>query len=346
MRPTTSAFLTMGLYARLLTSCRALHSSAPIAPAALSTRLQRLVDFIPPSASGAVADIGCDHGLVSSALLWQRPSLSHVFACDRSAKALASAKEQLQLRPTLPSGPTLHFLLGDGLEPLLHNSPTPVLVPSSSRTSAASSSTSTGTSTSTSTSSTSLTLILSGMGVSTLIDILHGPSLALLEASGWRVDRLVLQPWPPYLLPMSRACVHVLQDLAMGFDYEGQSIDAERGGNYITTSFTRSSGASLPLCRLTPVDLFARCPLYLKYGRGSDAAGASTVESGLRDVGIGVEATCVQSTEQALWASYLETQCGDLRLRCELAAGTNNAEAARFYSLLMQTPSKSNTLKL
>lgn len=325
----------MVLYVRVLTTCRALHSSAPIAPAALSTRLQRLVDFIPTSASGAVADIGCDHGLVSSALLWQRPSLSHVFACDRSAKALASAKEQLQKSP-LPSGPTLHFLLGDGLEPLLHSSSATVLVPSSS-------------STSTSTSSASLTLILSGMGVSTLIDILHGPSLALLEARGWRVDRLVLQPWPPYLLPLSRACVHVLQDLAMGFDYEGQSINAERGESYITTSFTRSSGASpasLFTCRLTPVDIFARCPLYLKYGRGSDAAAASTVESGIVKQNPTLESVSelVVSTEQALWASYLETQCGDLRLRCELAAGANNAEAARFYSFLLQTPSKSNTI--
>ena len=151
-----------------------------------------------PADCPSVADIGCDHALVARTLCKERPLTERVFAVDRSEAALTAALDERA--PLGHRQPT--FVLGDGLSPLLKEG-------------------------------TVNTLICAGMGCQTTIQILDAEAMSTLS-----VQRLVLQPWPSYLLPHSTLFMHVHN---LGFDFDTQFIDFENSVHYITTSFTRTA---------------------------------------------------------------------------------------------------------
>ena len=91
-----------------------------------------------------------------------------------------------------------------------------------------------------------------GMGSSTTAQILRDGDL--LQQLG--VQRLVLQPWPSYLLPLS-SLLHTAQQLGFA-RFEQQYLDSENGIYYITTSLVRDDQAKVS----NEVDFFMRGPLF------------------------------------------------------------------------------------
>jgi tRNA (adenine22-N1)-methyltransferase len=115
-------------------------------------RLQALVAMIPYGSR--VADIGCDHCLLSRLLL-ESGHAAHCIATEVSPAAMAALKDRIQDRP-LPAN--LELRIGDGLDPLLPADRLDLLV-------------------------------LAGIGAATQIRILDSPRL---ESLG--IQRIVLQP--------------------------------------------------------------------------------------------------------------------------------------------------------
>jgi tRNA (adenine22-N1)-methyltransferase len=218
----------------------------------LSSRLQRLLSLVPADCP-SVADIGCDHALVARTLCRERLT-ERVFAVDRSEAALTAALDEC-------AGPLGHgrqptFVLGDGLSPLLKEG-------------------------------TVNTLICAGMGCQSTIQILDAEAMSTLS-----VQRLVLQPWPSYLLPHSTLFKHVLR---LGFDFDTQFIDFENSVHYITTSFTRTASQDVSNS-VSEIDVFRRTPLFKRYQ--TDWAKGGPCER-----------------EIQLWKQYLTLQLEDLKMR-------------------------------
>jgi len=105
------------------------------------------------------------------------------------------------------------------------------------------------------------TVVCAGMGSSTTAQILREGDL--LQQLG--VQRLVLQPWPSYLLPLS-SLLHTAHQL--GFTrYEQQFLDSENGIQYITTSLVKDGGNQQIS---SEVDFFMRGPLFSSPRRHTD----------------------------------------------------------------------------
>jgi len=266
-----------------LRGCRGL-AAAAVTPAPhkqhLSYRLRRLVELVPDNDNDvvpALADIGCDHGLVARAICAERPGIGHVFAVDKSDAALKAAQADLALSSSSFSSIAAatrqpQFVLGDGLQPLqglgldyqVH------------------------------------TVICAGMGCSSVISILNPVSLKALG-----VQRLVLQPWPSYLLPLSSLFDHVTR---AGFTFERQHVDFENGVHYVTTSFVarldlgeQEGGGSG-----SEVATFMKSPLYLRYAA---AAASSAVQ------------------EKQVWSDYLSTQLADLEVRLRQSSAPSRSRS-------------------
>lgn len=314
------------------------HTSTPALPL-LSHRLQRIASFIPTTgSSGILADIGCDHALLAASLaLSPAHKFDYIYACDRSEAALRHARQQLghlassASNPDPNANPRLRFLLGDGLEPLVHTltlaNPSPTPTPN----------------TDPNPNPTHVTLVLSGMGVSALVDILAPEKVEQLERGGFSVQRIVIQPWPPYLLPLSRACHFVANlgrgqgragvqegnncdgDAEGGFAFEHQAIDVVQGESYVTTSFVRR-GAGGDLGGLDEVEVFRRSPLFLRYGVGGSTHTPSTAHP--------------TPSERCAWHAYVAEQRGDLGLRLAGGGGRRGGVdvVARLLKLLSPNP--------
>lgn len=193
-----------------------------------------------PESSVTVADIGCDHGLLARALARTRFP-RNVFAVDRSEAALAAAKLAVGGVSSLPE-----FLLGDGLRPL---------VPCAASVE---------------------TVVCAGMGSSTTAQILRDGDL--LQQLG--VQRLVLQPWPSYLLPLS-SLLHTAQQLGFA-RFEQQYLDSENGIHYITTSLVRDGQAQVS----SEVDFFMRGPLFSSPSLAADPDLFAYLREQQRDLGL------------------------------------------------------------
>lgn len=235
--------------------------SSSVQPAGLlSSRLQRLLSLVPPDCP-SVADIGCDHALVARALCKERPLTERVFAVDRSEAALSAALDESAGPLALSRQPT--FVLGDGLSPLLCEG-------------------------------TVHTVICAGMGCQSTIHILNAGAMSLLS-----VQRLVLQPWPSYLLPHSALFKHAQR---LGFDFDAQFIDFENSVHYITTSFTRTASLDHSNNSVSEIDVFRRSPLFKRYMCGDLSNTDCTKDESWEG-------------EIDLWKQYLTMQLADLSVR-------------------------------
>ena len=85
----------------------------------LGARFNRLLSLVPPQTL-RIADIGCDHGLLSGRLA-HTPEIGSIFATDISPQAAAGAKS---LFASLDAGERakVSLLIGDGLSPLVRDS--------------------------------------------------------------------------------------------------------------------------------------------------------------------------------------------------------------------------------
>jgi hypothetical protein len=214
----------------------------------LGPRLNRILSSLEhlDSSRQVVADIGCDHGLLSSAIA-SLSGTERVFASDVSVDAAKGALAHFESLPQdLKSKCTL--LVGDGISPLLDSEEVKKVD----------------------------TIILSGMGVRSVFEILSmassipGPdddSLKenlhpnpqngknrrrkvdywrdmgsinndLLESLG--VTAVITQPWPPNFLPLQNFYSCMLRDGV--WEFGSQGIDFVNGYHQITSSFRRSDG--------------------------------------------------------------------------------------------------------
>lgn len=165
----------------------------------LSPRFQRILSLLPwkpISSAYKVADIGCDHGLLSVKMSTLH-HIAHIYAADVSEKAASGARATLLSIPD-ENRQKIDLLVGDGLQPLLDKGVCDVD-----------------------------TLILSGMGVRSLFEILCTSSSTINNGDGnsgergfsdyWQthdyeidtstldhlgVQRIIIQPWPPNFLPL------------------------------------------------------------------------------------------------------------------------------------------------
>lgn len=217
----------------------------------LGPRFNRILSMLPKagptSRSINVADIGCDHALLSAHIA----SMHHVncvYACDISEKAIYSAKQNLQSYPSHIKK-KVHLLVGDGLHPLLSHSSSKIIQEEQID-----------------------VLILSGMGVRSFFDILcdsstdpsqkidywnpmQGVDTKVLDSLG--VNRIICQPWPPNFLPLQAFIGTVLssktssrrgsnnnEGSGSGWRLECQAVDKVAGCHYITSSFVRTPNDS------------------------------------------------------------------------------------------------------
>lgn len=180
----------------------------------LPPRLDIIADFVPKGS--VVADIGCDHGLLSLALA---EKCDHIYAVDSSQKSLEKAKKLMKQQNMATKVTMLH---GWGLEPLLNQRPCD-------------------------------TIVLSGMGLLTISQILTGTKrklsrrsndymvidteshvdISLLESFG--IQRIILQPWPPHIISYLEL-IHSFQK--NNWNIENQDILQVDKEHYLTTSMS------------------------------------------------------------------------------------------------------------
>ena len=213
-----------------------------------------------------IADIGCDHGLLSLALCESIPN-SHIYAIDQSPGSRHKVKTLVETSAVDAHNvrSRLTVLTGDGLEPLIQQGYRADV------------------------------LVLAGMGVRSMINILsrstataaaeeedmHRIDLSALDALG--VSDIILQPWPEHYLAQH----HIYKLLLEGFRFCDQNVDmtTRRGSKrdvfYITTRFTRRPrlglgdggegvdmhGAGSGL-EVDDESALRQSPLYLKLSRG------------------------------------------------------------------------------
>ena len=170
----------------------------------LGPRLNRILSIvkgIKPSPK-VVADVGCDHGLLSGRMAhWD--SIEHIIRSDIS---IAAAKGALSHYESLekPNRDKLELLIGDGLAPLVEKKVQQIVI----------------------------LLFLSGMGTRSIFNILslptnvearadslmsrddywadsEGVNTPLLDSLG--VTNIIVQPWPPNFLPLQSLFSCMLQ---------------------------------------------------------------------------------------------------------------------------------------
>lgn len=259
-------------------------ATAPLASGALSAdyqlpaRLRTVFDLVAPGMS-TVADVGADHGILSAALAVKVPQ---VYATDLSP---AAASRAAQLFSKLGLEQRVSLEVGFGLRPLLRRG---LAVDS---------------------------LVLSGMGAQAALQILSDDPLARFDdtdASGrWRdldyprfslaaldelnVRQLILQPWPPHILPLHYLCKLLVIN---GWKYQAQRITASQGrrrGNeyhHLVTSFIRSSSANTGM--VSDDIIFNGLPLNQLFSRDS-----------------------LRAEESICWKGYLIKQSESLRKRIQ-----------------------------
>ena len=264
-----------------------LAATAPLAGRALSSsyqlpaRLRTVFDLVLPE-TATCADVGADHGILAAALTTRVPQ---VYATDLSPAAAARAN---QLFVKLGIERKLTLEVGFGLRPLLNRG---LRVDS---------------------------VVLSGMGAQAALQILSDdPSARFDDADdrgGWQdvdyrrfnlqaldtlgVRQLLLQPWPPNILP-----VHYLTKLLLlnGWRFHTQRITASEGrknGNeyhHLVASFVR--GPAIDAALIEDGWVFKHSPLHLAYAMGD---------------------LCAE--ERECWAAYLEKQSASLEKRMHAAA--------------------------
>ena len=86
----------------------------------LTDRLRAILDFVEPA--DTAADIGCDHGMISAALIEEKKA-RHVFACDispmslKKAGLLAEERGYTQIETRLSDG--LAALKGEAIDTVI-----------------------------------------------------------------------------------------------------------------------------------------------------------------------------------------------------------------------------------
>ena len=242
-----------------------LYATAALAATAYSLRelpgrLGRLLHYAKEASSEeqavTVADIGCDHGLLSLALC-ESIKHSHIYATDQSAgsKEKVNALVAASAVDCIEARRRITVLTGDGLEPLLqHGCKADVLV-------------------------------LAGMGVRSIVNILSRNTATDVGIGEGVVDfssldtlgvrEIIVQPWPEHYLLQ-----HHLYKLMLshGYCYSDQSVDTTSRGQkksfyYITTRFTKRVGSACSNSAMggaAPDDLSTQrqSPLYTKLVRG------------------------------------------------------------------------------
>ena len=213
----------------------------------LGPRLNRILSSVEQLkyAGHIVADIGCDHGFLASAVA-ALGKTEMVYASDVSVDAAKGALAHFESLPLeLRSKCTL--LVGDGINPLLDSDEVKTVD----------------------------TIILSGMGVRSVFEILSMTSSTigraeqdgvrihpnpqngknrrrkvdywkdmgkinnnLLESLG--VTAIITQPWPPNFLPLQSFYSCMLRDGV--WEFGDQGIDFVNGYHQITATFCRSDG--------------------------------------------------------------------------------------------------------
>ena len=153
-----------------------------------------------------IGDVGCGGGALLPYLLCSFPNQT-LFAIDRSKVTIENS---LIFRDS--STKLIKKIIGDGLSPLIAQQETCDV------------------------------LVLAGMGCQTIERILfhnhnhhHHHPVDVVAAK-----HVLIQPWPPNLLPMSALCAAMLQ--LGGFEYSGQACDVVSGKTYVTTLFSRTQG--------------------------------------------------------------------------------------------------------
>ncbi len=191
-------------------------------------RILSMVKGLKPSPR-VVADVGCDHGLLSGRIAhWD--TVERVIGSDVSVAAAKGASAHYESL-ALPQRDKLELLIGDGLLPLVEKGVTDCD-----------------------------TLILSGMGVRSVFSILsissnvgaraglvsrddywadsEGINTKLLDSLG--ITNIIVQPWPPNFLPLQSFFSCMLQE--GHWHFEEQGVDFLNGYHHVTTHLQRTSG--------------------------------------------------------------------------------------------------------
>jgi hypothetical protein len=213
-------------------------------------RILKIVETLHPTStttsSSKVADIGCDHGLLSSSIA-AMDEIKRVYASDLSVSAAKGALAHFESLP-LELRNKVELLVGNGLEPLLSKERGDMSAIKDVD-----------------------TLILSGMGVRSVFEILsmslHNSKIAVGTADAeergkrrrggqskvdyWKgmgginndvlaalgVTNIIAQPWPPNFLPLQSLYACVLRD--GHWEFSDQGIDYVNGYHQITSAFRK-----------------------------------------------------------------------------------------------------------
>ena len=190
----------------------------------LGPRFNRILSMVQNSkpAVKVLADVGCDHGLLSGRVA-SFDTVDRVFGIDVSVAAAKGACAYFESLPVVQRD-KLELLIGDGLSPLVKKGITNVD-----------------------------TIVMSGMGVGSVFDMLsthvrneNVPESAdnevintkLLDSLG--VTNIIVQPWPPNFLPLQSFFSFMLKN--GDWEFEEQGIDYLNGYHHITTRLRRSQG--------------------------------------------------------------------------------------------------------
>jgi hypothetical protein len=191
------------------------------------TRLQNIIKFAPQNC--ITADVGADHGLCSVELA----KISRLtYYIDISPNALQAARLLIEgLDDSLKS--KLVMLEGNGLHPLIKNKVTCDAV------------------------------VIAGMGVEASKRILSGDiSFERFNCHALNVCNvqvLILQPFPPNILPLFQLFSDILS--TSEWDYDQQACYVNEGIHYITTSFKRCSKNRAEAKSYSSTDALRNCPL-------------------------------------------------------------------------------------
>lgn len=254
-------------------------------------RLRSILDCVITNTT--VADIGCDHGILSVALHASK-KCNHIHATDLSALAARGA-QTLFRKTNLQSKITLD--IGFGIQPLIDKQRQVDC------------------------------LVLAGMGALGAYGILCNDATALFPADDESVtssnyslqaldqlgvQQIILQPWPPHIIPL-----HFLNRvlLSNGWSYHDQRVNKYGRYHHVTTSFIKGSAISIASREIEDAAVFDTMPLVQKY-------------SSARRLSVEDKAEC------ALWTDYLRKQQLTLSSRLEGLDAAQSQEEARRKSEL------------
>ena len=149
-----------------------------------------------------VADIGCDHGLLALSIAADYSNVHKVYAIDISPLALDGARKNTLLR-SISVQQKMNIIEGDGLNAIVSDQNVD-------------------------------TVICAGMGTSTAREICNHNHLDNVNC-----DTVILQPWPPHILPVVKLYQHFINTKKWIID--DQRIIQSGHYQHLTTKFIRSN---------------------------------------------------------------------------------------------------------